>query len=57
MHLQITNKSTQALDAFRFSFESAGALEFDNEYSGLANRDDGRSRPENNAFILPILEF
>ena len=57
MHLQITNKSTQALDAFRFSFESAGALELDNEYSGLANRDDGRSRPENSAFILPILEF
>jgi len=23
-------------DVFRFSFESAGALEFDNEYSGLA---------------------
>jgi hypothetical protein len=27
MHLQITNKLTQAFDAFCFSFESAGALE------------------------------
>ncbi len=36
MHLRITDKSTQALDAFHFSFESAGALELDNEYSGLA---------------------
>ncbi len=36
MHLRITNKSTQALDAFRFDFGSAGALELDNEYSGLA---------------------
>ena len=26
MHLQITNKTTLALDAFRFSFGSAGAL-------------------------------
>jgi hypothetical protein len=36
MHLQITNKLTLALDAFCFSFESAGALELLNEYSGLA---------------------
>ena len=36
MHLRITNMSAQALDAFRFSFGSAGALELDNEYSGLA---------------------
>ena len=36
MHLQITNKTTLALDAFRFSFGSAGALELHNEYSGLA---------------------
>jgi len=27
MHLQITNRLTLALDAFRFNFESAGALE------------------------------
>ena len=37
MHLQITNKLTQAFDAFCFSFESAGALELHNEYSGLAS--------------------
>ena len=36
MHLQITNILTQALEAFRFSFGSAGALELHNEYSGLA---------------------
>ena len=36
MHLRITNMSAQALDAFRFSFGSADALELDNEYSGLA---------------------
>jgi hypothetical protein len=36
MHLQITNILTQALDAFCFNFESAGALELPNEYSGLA---------------------
>ncbi len=51
MHLQITNKTTLALDAFGFSFESAGALELLNEYSGLANRDDGRSRPGNRVRI------
>ena len=37
MHLQITNKLTLALDAFRFNFESAGALERVDEYSGLAS--------------------
>jgi len=36
MHLRITNSSTQAFDAFRFVFGSAGALELTNEYSGLA---------------------
>ncbi len=36
MHLQITNKSAKTLDVYCFSFESAGALEFDNEYSGCA---------------------
>jgi hypothetical protein len=30
MHPQITNKSAKTLDVLRFSFESAGALEFDN---------------------------
>ena len=38
MHLQITNKPTLALEAFRFSFGSAGALELHNEYSGLASK-------------------
>ncbi len=37
MHLQITNKLTLAFHAFRFNFESAGALELPNEYSGLAS--------------------
>jgi hypothetical protein len=32
----ITNMSAKTLDVFRFSFESAGALEFANEYSGCA---------------------
>jgi hypothetical protein len=36
MHPQITNKTAKTLDVLRFSFESAGALEFDNEYSGCA---------------------
>ena len=35
MRPRITNKSAKTLDVLRFSFESAGALEFDNEYSGL----------------------
>lgn len=36
MHLLITNKSASTFDVFRFSFESAGALGFVNEYSGNA---------------------
>jgi hypothetical protein len=36
MRPQITNESTRTFDVFRFGFESAGALGFDNEYSGLA---------------------
>ncbi len=36
MHLRITNISAKAFDAYCFSFESAGALELTNEYSGLA---------------------
>jgi hypothetical protein len=36
MHLRATNKSAKTLDVLRFSFESVGALEFDNEYSGYA---------------------
>ncbi len=38
MHSPITNKPTQTLDVRRFSFESAGALAFVNEYSGYAVR-------------------
>ena len=36
MRLRITNTSAITLDVQRFSFESAGALGFDNEYSGFA---------------------
>jgi hypothetical protein len=36
MRLRITNTSAITLDVHRFSFESAGALGFDNEYSGYA---------------------
>ena len=36
MHPRATNISTQTSDVRRFSFESAGALAFDNEYSGFA---------------------
>jgi hypothetical protein len=36
MRLQTTNIVTQTRDVYGFSFESAGALELDNEYSGLA---------------------
>ena len=36
MHPQTTNIATQTRDVCRFGFESAGALEFANEYSGLA---------------------
>ena len=36
MRLRITNNSAITLDVHCFSFESAGALGFDNEYSGFA---------------------
>ncbi len=36
MHPWITNKSTQTFDVYAFGFESTGALEFINEYSGHA---------------------
>ena len=36
MRLRITNFSAKSPDDHRFGFESAGALERDNEYSGLA---------------------
>jgi hypothetical protein len=36
MRLRITNFSAKTPDVHRFGFESAGALERDNEYSGLA---------------------
>ena len=36
MRPRATNKSTQTFDVYRFSFESAGALAFVNEYSGFA---------------------
>ena len=36
MHLRITNIETETPDVYRFSFESAGALALDNEYSGFA---------------------
>jgi len=36
MHPRTTNISTQTYDVCRFSFESAGALALDNEYSGFA---------------------
>jgi hypothetical protein len=36
MRPRITNISAKTLDVHRFSFESAGALGFDNEYSGFA---------------------
>ena len=36
MHPWPTNKPTRTYDVHRFSFEAAGALEFDNEYSGHA---------------------
>jgi len=35
MHLRITNKSARTLDVFRFSFESAGALELVTNTQGL----------------------
>jgi hypothetical protein len=36
MRPRVTNKDAGAFDAYYLSFESAGALEFVNEYSGLA---------------------
>ena len=36
MRPRITNISAKTFDVYRFSFDSAGALEFDNEYSGYA---------------------
>ena len=36
MHPRTTNISTQTSDVRGFSFESAGALALDNEYSGFA---------------------
>jgi hypothetical protein len=38
MRPRITNISTLTFDVHSFSFESVGALEFANEYSGLASR-------------------
>jgi len=34
MHPRTTNMLTQTRDVHAFGFESAGALELDNEYSG-----------------------
>lgn len=36
MHLRITNNPTRTYDVLRLGFESAGALERFNEYSGNA---------------------
>ncbi len=36
MHLRITNITAKALDDYRLTFGSAGALELTNEYSKLA---------------------
>ncbi len=36
MHLLTTNKLELTFDVYSFAFESAGALEIANEYSGLA---------------------
>jgi hypothetical protein len=36
MHPLTTNICAQTYDVHRFGFESASALEIDNEYSGLA---------------------
>jgi hypothetical protein len=38
IHLRTTNISPQTSDVRRFSFGSAGALVFENEYSGFAVR-------------------
>jgi hypothetical protein len=36
MHPRTTNSFLQTFDVYRFSFECAGALALDNEYSGFA---------------------
>lgn len=36
MHPRVTNLPTRTFDVRRFGFEPTGALESDNEYSGLA---------------------
>lgn len=36
MHPRVTNICARAHDDYSFGFEPAGALEFDNEHSGLA---------------------
>jgi len=36
MHPRTTNIRAQTFDDYRFSFESAGVLALDNEYSGFA---------------------
>jgi hypothetical protein len=36
MHPRTMNRFLQTLDVYSFSFESAGALALDNEYSGFA---------------------
>ena len=36
MRPRVTNRDAEAFDAYYLSFEPAGALEFVNEYSGLA---------------------
>ena len=36
MHPRTTNNFLQTFDVYGFSFESAGALALDNEYSGFA---------------------
>ena len=36
MHPRTTNIPTQTFDVYGFSFESAGALALENEYSGFA---------------------
>ncbi len=38
MHPRITNIRARTFDVCRFSFESAGVLALDNEYSGFAVR-------------------
>ncbi len=54
MHLQITNKLTLALDAFRFSLESAGALELPNKYSGLASESAPVLPSQSSGMHVPV---